>query len=231
MTETESSNIDSGNFRRVIYLDLEWTCWDGPVPGGRYPEIIEIGVVELDCRSLEITREAGYLVRPRHLDISPECTRITGLTAEDLKHAARFAEVFAQLDNEFEPKGKLCGTWGNDAEIFAQACRKHGLRSPIRNVVDVSQVFWRLFLQRQQPSLASAVKALGISSDGAAHMALADARNTALVHAEMVRRIRCEAGPKTEPVACTSTFPISTAHFGEMLRQALRGSNPRLQKG
>jgi inhibitor of KinA sporulation pathway (predicted exonuclease) len=89
-----------------LYIDLELTCWEGPIPPGRYTEIIEIGLVEVDLHSLEITREAAYLIRPRHLDISEACTRITRLPVDDLRHASRLPKVVMQLENEFVPRAK-----------------------------------------------------------------------------------------------------------------------------
>jgi DNA polymerase III epsilon subunit-like protein len=82
---------------RALYIDLEWNCWDGLPPAGRRSEIIEIGAVEVDLNSLEIARKAAYLLRPRHLDIGSRCTRITGISTEDLKSARAFQEVLKPL--------------------------------------------------------------------------------------------------------------------------------------
>ena len=50
---------------RSLYIDVEMTCWTGPPPPGMKQEIIEIGIAEMDLRTLDITREASYFVRPR----------------------------------------------------------------------------------------------------------------------------------------------------------------------
>jgi inhibitor of KinA sporulation pathway (predicted exonuclease) len=219
MVQTGKMIVEKGQYDRALYIDLEWSCWDGPIPHGRTAEIIEIGVVELDLVSLKITREASYLVRPRHLDISAACTKITGLCAEDLRSAPRLPEVVTRLENEFGPQDKICGTWGDDAEIFAQACHQHKLRSPLRNISNVSQMFWRLSMTRQQPSLVSAVEHLGLSFHGVAHTAVADARNTARVHAEMIRRIRRESEKnREEPLAISEQAEITA--FGKALLRA-----------
>ena len=181
---------DADQHQHALYFDLEFTCWDAAVPVGRKPEIIEIGAVEADLNSLAIVREAAYLIRPRHLDISNRCTSITGLTRDDLREAPSFEEVFERFVREFDPQRKLCGTWGRDANIFSEACRAHGLRTPLRHIVDVGELFWRAFLLRELPGLRAAVEMLGLEFDGAPHMALADARNTAHVHAAIIRRMR-----------------------------------------
>jgi inhibitor of KinA sporulation pathway (predicted exonuclease) len=71
----------------ALYLDLEWTCWDAPPPPGMRQEIIEIGIVEMDLLTLAVTEEASYFIRPRRWEISPMCTRLTGITSEDISKA------------------------------------------------------------------------------------------------------------------------------------------------
>jgi hypothetical protein len=48
----------------AVYLDLELNCPDRFRPGDPDPEIIEIGIVELDIASLRIVCERDYLVPP-----------------------------------------------------------------------------------------------------------------------------------------------------------------------
>jgi inhibitor of KinA sporulation pathway (predicted exonuclease) len=148
----------------------------------------------MDLDSLTILKEAVYLVRPRRLDISKRCSDITGLSRDDLRAAPPFNNVLDLLIQEFTPSQKLCCVWGDDADLLSEACGSRGMRSPLRNVVDLGQLFWRLFLLRQRPSVQGATEILGLRFDGVAHTALADARNTALIHAEILRRIRNQSG-------------------------------------
>jgi len=163
-------------FERAVYIDLEWNCWDSTKPTTQHREIIEIGAVELNLETLEIELQKDYLVRPRPFDISDRCTAITGLTAADPKCSPLLPEVLARFEQDFSPKQKMCCTWGHDSEFLAEACGRYKLRSPLRNCVDVAQLFWRNFLLRSQPSLRTAMDALGIQFDGVAHTALADAK-------------------------------------------------------
>jgi hypothetical protein len=48
----------------------------------------------------------------------------------------------------------------------------------------------RLFLLKQQVSLEKAIEILELAFDGMPHTALADPRNTARVHAALIRRMR-----------------------------------------
>ena len=114
----------------------------------------------------------------------------------------------------------MCCTWGHDSEFLAEACGRYKLRSPLRNCVDVAQLFWRNFLLRSQPSLRAAMDALGIEFDGIAHTALADARNTARVHAAMTRRMRGISDPVLADAPVVTDTSAETL-FGEKLSRAL----------
>ena len=67
---------------RVLVVDLELTCWDGLPPEGERPEIIEIGVAEIDLKRDEISRTISMLTKPTASRISPFCTDFTGITDE-----------------------------------------------------------------------------------------------------------------------------------------------------
>jgi inhibitor of KinA sporulation pathway (predicted exonuclease) len=215
----------SAPYECALYLDLEWTCWDGPRADGRSPEIIEIGVAETDLQSLDIRREAAYLVRPKHIEISLRCTQLTGISASDLKTAQRFPEVLQQFEADFHPREQICYTWGNDTDIFANSCRTHRLRSPFRNVVDLSRFFQHAFLLSNQPSLRSAIDLLELPFDGVVHTALADARNTARVHLALLRQFRRKPDPIPEGPISPAKSDNSPTLFGQKLLASLSVSN------
>jgi inhibitor of KinA sporulation pathway (predicted exonuclease) len=212
--------VDLPRHTRALYFDVEMTCWAGPPPLGMKQEIIEIGVTEMDLQSLSILREKPYFVRPRRWEISPCCTELTGITSDDIRTARPFPEVLAALTDEFSPSKAMCGTWGDDAALIAAACQAHGLKSPLRYLVDVAHLFPRLFLLREQVSLAKAIEILELGFDGMPHSALADARNTARVHAALIRRMRREPDPPTIPDSQPESKK-SMSPFGEQLLRAL----------
>ena len=204
----------------ALYLDLEMTYWNGPPPPGLKQEIIEVGVIEMDLETLNITREAAYFVRPRRWEVSSACTQLTGITSADIQSARPFAEVLTTLTEQFQPSGKICGTWGEDAALIARTCNSQGIKSPLRNLLDVSQFFQRALLLRQQVGLGKAVEMLGFDFDGVPHGALADARNTAWVHAAIIRRMRREADSPPLP-ARERKEVAGLSVFAEKLRQCL----------
>ena len=211
---------DSKRHERLLYIDTESTFWAGPPPPGLSHEIIEIGVVEMDTTNPKITRERSYFVRPRRWEISPRCTSLTGITADDIRAARTFPEVIAKLEKEFSPSTALCCAWGDDAGLIAAACRKHGLPMPLRHLLDLAHLFQNLLLLKQRASLLSAVAMLGLNFDGVPHGALPDARNTALLHAEILRRIRREPDPAPSTPQAIEGSPAMTT-FGQKLLAAL----------
>jgi inhibitor of KinA sporulation pathway (predicted exonuclease) len=206
----------------ALYIDLELNCPDRFRPGDPDPEIIEIGIAELDIASLRIVCERNYLVRP-HCDISRRCTKITGLTSEDFKGAAPFREVIAEIG--FVWPGKATSiAWGEDGATLTRACRQHRVRMPFRRFINLSQIVREALLFENQLSLRAALELLGLGFDGCAHMALADARNTARLHAEIMRRLRA---PGADPASARDTTkPAQPTWFGQLLANSLKTIPP-----
>ena len=206
----------------ALYLDLELNCPDRFRPDDADPEIIEIGIVELDIASLRIVRERDYLVRP-HRDISRRCTKITGLTNEAFKGAKPFTDVIAGIGSEW-PGRAISIAWGEDGATLTRACRQHRVRMPFRRSIDLSQLVRQALLFENQLSLRAALELLGLAFDGCAHTALADARNTARLHAEIMRRLRA---PCADPASGREvTNPSQPTWFGQLLANSLKTIPP-----
>jgi hypothetical protein len=60
---------------------------------------------------------------------------------------------------------------------------------------------------------------MGVPFDGLAHMAVGDARNTARVHAEMIRRLRA---PCSTPFRSEEGAPAQPTWFGQLLKDSLK---------
>jgi inhibitor of KinA sporulation pathway (predicted exonuclease) len=78
---------------RILVVDLESTCWDGPPPAGQVSEIIEVGICTVDVPSLQRAERRSILIKPVKSEVSEFCTRLTTLTAEHLKDAGSLAEA------------------------------------------------------------------------------------------------------------------------------------------
>jgi inhibitor of KinA sporulation pathway (predicted exonuclease) len=178
----------------AIYLDLEWDCGGRARPAGAVPDIIELGLVQMDPVLVSLMREANFLVRPKCVDVSLICSSITGITRTDLLHAPTLPEVISAIGRHWPAKA-TCFSRGTDGEILTQACRERHLAVPFRRFVDLSLEFQHLFLLRDLVSVRNALNFLKTPFDGGEHMAVVDARNIARIHAEMMRRLRSFAPP------------------------------------
>src|SRR5688572_32749660 len=64
-------------YNRILFVDVELTCWEGEPPAGEQSEVIAFGLVDLKTDDLEIRREKMYFVRPQFSIISPFCSTLT----------------------------------------------------------------------------------------------------------------------------------------------------------
>lgn len=215
---------------RSIYVDVEMTCWNSAPPQGMKPEIIEIGIVEMDVATLEITQEKSYFVRPHRWEISPLCTNLTGITKDDIQSARPFVHVLTALTEEFAPSQALCCTWGDDAALIAAACHSNGLKTPLRNLLDLAHQFQHLFALRQLAKLSNALQIMGLDFDGVPHGALVDARNTARVHAAIIRRMRREPDRTLGSMVEPTSIELNSV-FSEKLRNAFTSIRKTTEDG
>lgn len=207
----------------AVYLDLEWNCADFSRQGDPEPEIIEIGLAELDPISLRLVRESNYLVRPRQVDVSLRCTSITGITREDLIIARPLRDVISQIAQDW-PSKATCFAWGEDGDILTRACQATQVPLPFRRIVDLNRAVHLILLLSEQLGVRGATTALGLPLDGCDHMAVADARNTARIHAEILRRLRSFNAPVlAKPDTNPTTEPT---WFAQMLQKSIKTIAP-----
>jgi inhibitor of KinA sporulation pathway (predicted exonuclease) len=177
----------------ALVLDVEETCWDGPPPPGMEPEIIEIGVAELDMRELSILREASFLVRPVRSEVSVYCTALTGHTADSLRRNGRpLAEVFRTFSKNFGPAKKVLMSWGDDWKDLARDAALAGAPDPFPREAfqNIGQMFTLMSGSRTRLGLVAALEFAGLSFEGIPHRSVVDARNTAILYAHYARGFR-----------------------------------------
>ena len=183
---------------RAIVLDLEMTCWEGEVPAGERPEIIEIGIVEVNLRTLSLRREGRYLVRPIASRVSPYCTALTGLTWEEVRTGRPLTEVCRTLAKEFGGARTTWFAWGRDDEVLARQAATDGAVLPFSGpFLDLSLLHGMAFPDQHRTGLAAACAHYGLDWQGRSHSALDDARMTARVLMEMLGRQRAAGARET----------------------------------
>jgi inhibitor of KinA sporulation pathway (predicted exonuclease) len=169
-----------------LIIDFEATCCDrGTVPRDQM-EIIEIGAVLADARTLQPVDEFQSFVRPvRHPVLTPFCRELNSIRQSDVDLAPGFPEVVAHF------KSWLYGardadllffcSWGDyDRSQLRQDCEFHRLPVPIgAEHLNVK----RRMAERQglakKPGLGEALRLASLTFSGTAHRGIDDARNIA----------------------------------------------------
>lgn len=105
-----------------------------------------------------------------------------------------------------------------------RASRQYRMRMPFRRSIDLSQIVRQALLFENQLSLRAALELLGLEFDGCAHIALADARNTARLHAEIMRRLRAPGAKSASGPEVTN--PSQPTWFGQLLANSLKTIPP-----
>jgi inhibitor of KinA sporulation pathway (predicted exonuclease) len=177
---------------RCLALDLELTCWEGDPPAGKRPQIIQIGIAEIDLVRLTLTRTSSFLVRPYGFHaLSDFCTALTGITTEQVKTKGRWIdEVLKALVKEYGPKRKAILTWGDDETALLEEAAPLGYLETFRRMTDLGWIFHSTFQFPQRPGLSDALQFLGLTPVGTDHNAEYDAINTARVFMELMAHTR-----------------------------------------
>lgn len=182
--------------KRAIFLDLEYTCWaDNKPPEGQHREIIQIGVVEVNYTTLQITREMQFWVVPE-FPISDFCTQFTGIDLKKIKanNGQSLDDALAAVAKHFGHRTKVAYTWGYDDEnVLSELCDPGwdslGYEHPFY-IIDLAQVFHQTFQVFKAMSLDKALDYLGLKFEGEMHTAVVDAKNLARLHMKMIDILR-----------------------------------------
>jgi 3'-5' exoribonuclease 1 len=116
-----------------LVIDVEATCSDdGSVPRNEM-EIIEIGAVMADSRTLQAVSEFQTFISPvRNPELTPFCTQLTGITQDNLREAPEFSRGLVEMQNWMDKFGDfLFCSWGDyDRSQFMRDCEFHRVDYP-----------------------------------------------------------------------------------------------------
>lgn len=168
---------------RILVVDVESTCWDGPPPDGQESEIIEIGLCVLDVGSLTRLDKQSILVKPQRSTISSFCTELTTLTPEMLADAGSLADACKRLKKEFASKDRLWASWGDyDRRQFERACLSAGASYPFGLThLNVKTLFAVSAGLDHEVGLDAACERVGMTMEGTHHRGDDDAWNIAAI--------------------------------------------------
>ena len=120
------------NFKEVVVIDLEATCWSTPEEAAlNTSEIIEIGVCILDAVTGEIRNPRGLIVKPQLSTVSDFCTELTSITPEMVEQGMSFEDAISILKKDYGISKKIVAAYGNyDQTMFKRECESKGIKFP-----------------------------------------------------------------------------------------------------
>ncbi len=189
---------DNTTLDTILVVDLETTCWEGAPPKDEIPEIIEIGLVELDAKTLQNGLSRSILAFPVQSRVSSFCTQLTGHTQEELVANGVNIEAALSCLREHQSKGRPWASWGAcDRNMIEETCRRHGLRSPLsRQHINVKTLFALAQRLEKEVGMAEALDILGQPLEGRHHSGIDDARNIAKILGALLYQLRLGFRPQ-----------------------------------
>jgi inhibitor of KinA sporulation pathway (predicted exonuclease) len=179
----------------LTVFDLEYTAWECSMARrwlepGQFKEVVQIGAVRLDGRTLAVLGEFDLLVKPRiNPLLSPYFENLTGITsAEVAARGVDFAEAYARFA-DFAGEGPICA-FGHDEWILEENLRLYGIADfrLLPRFQDLRTWFAACDVDPRGMLSCEIAPSLGLAFQGRAHNALDDARSMAASMEEMVRR-------------------------------------------
>lgn len=165
-----------------LVIDMEATCCDQrSFPQGEM-EIIEIGAVMADARSLQPIDEFGCFVRPvRNPMLTEFCTELTSITQQQVDGADGFRDVLGRLlEWAAQYPNHLFCSWGDyDRKQFARDCSFHRVRPPFDDHLNLKRRFAERMGLRKPEGMRGALRRVGLPLEGTHHRGIDDARNIA----------------------------------------------------
>jgi inhibitor of KinA sporulation pathway (predicted exonuclease) len=182
------------NTEKVLYLDLELSCWYGSPPINQTNEIIQIGIVEADLKKIKIIQQDRYYVLCQS-EISDYCTELTGITKSDIINQGQtLQKVISLILKKYSPKRKAIFAWGNDAQFLQKQCMEYAIPNIFENVIDFGMYFKQSIGTNKNYSLPDALSQYNLAFEGKRHDGLIDAYNLARLHLEMIKKLRTPQG-------------------------------------
>ncbi|WP_103068213.1 3'-5' exonuclease [Aquimarina sediminis] len=168
----------------IIIIDLEATCWNGPVPPDQVNEIIEIGVCLLNTQTGAISKNEGILIKPERSEVSPFCTELTTITQELLnREGISFEEACKILRTQYRGYEYTWASYGQyDLNMLKKQCSLRGVAYPLSSDhINVKTLFSEARGIRKKVGMKGALGILEIPLEGTHHRGVDDVKNIAKI--------------------------------------------------
>lgn len=168
---------------KLIVVDLETTCTNEH--GEQFQnEIIEIGLCIVDMKNLIAEKNLSLYVKPQRSEVTDFCTRLTGITPEDVKDGLLLPEASDILINDFQTNQYVWASWGDfDRLIVNRECKQYKARFPFnRQHYNLKAWFGLTYGLPELIGLDQAAKLINQPFLGEHHRGVDDARTAAQLY-------------------------------------------------
>jgi sporulation inhibitor KapD len=182
-----------------IVVDFEFTNSSGMrfIPRGFISEIIEIGMIVCDEQK-ELSSFTKFVKPVLFPKLSQSVMDFTGISQSDADNGMTFSAMLAEIDKHYVSGETKIVAWGDSDElVLKEQCRRYKLDYPFSDsdYLDLAKLYSGKCNSERTISLLDAVAAENVGSSGYAHMALDDARNTALILQKLLQQNKIEGSP------------------------------------
>ena len=175
----------------IVIFDVEASCKIFGRNEIEESNIIEIGAVKLDKKTLEVKSEFSELIKPSEYEILPEISKITNITPEMVSDKPIFKEVFLKFVDWYGEKNKsTLSSFGiyYDLPLLRKEVRVSGLNYGdyfVGGGLDVRSlaIYWLAKNNHSTSgiSIEHLLQKMEIQTDFQFHRALDDAKATSLI--------------------------------------------------
>ena len=194
MRKGKSIGLDNlGQFKSVLCLDTEFTCWENSLRGGWSdpefpPEILQIGLAGYDNTSGETISEYVSFVRPvLNRELSNYCKNLLRLSQQTIDQACSLPVIVTEIENyllDYKPEISCLCSFGPDLIQISEDTTRQGLSDPFEQFAWLnlqSEASKVLSLVEELPERIDVRSALGVTESLHRHDALDDARDIKLI--------------------------------------------------
>jgi inhibitor of KinA sporulation pathway (predicted exonuclease) len=173
---------------QIIVIDVEATCWEGSPPLGEESDIIEIGVCPVEVATGKRLEKRHIIVKPERSKVSEFCTKLTGLTPEQVQEGVSFKEACLILQEEYLTKKRTWASYGDyDRWQFEKHCSAFNVEYPFApRHINVKNLFAIIKKLNNEVGMASALQILNLPLEGRHHDAEDDAWNVANILSKII---------------------------------------------
>ncbi len=194
MRKGKSIGLDNlGQFKYVLCLDTEFTCWENSIRGGWSdpefpPEILQIGMVAYDNTTRKTVSQYVSFVRPvLNRELSDYCKNLLRLSQQTIDQASCLPVIVTEIEKyllDFKPENCCLCSFGTDLILIAGDTTRQGLSDPFEQFAWLnlqSEASKVLSMVGELPERIDVRSALGLTESLHRHDALDDARDVKLI--------------------------------------------------